>query len=248
MATATAAGARLPAERSYYVAMVGLIWVLVLWGFSQSFFLRPFFPKFVSPPEPIFYVHGALFVGWLALLGIQTMLIATGETRAHRRLGLVGFALVPLMLAMGLYAATFGAFRPTGFSDIPGTTTSHFFGVLVVWIVVFTLFAGLALLLRKQPQTHKRLMLLAAIVLAEAAVTRTPPLTFPTSYNENVAFWVTAILLIPMVAWDLLTMKRLHPATLWGGLAFLAYGPLREAFADTSTWRSIGSWAVHLIP
>ncbi|HEV2364696.1 MAG TPA: hypothetical protein VGS12_10935 [Caulobacteraceae bacterium] len=246
MATATMAGARLPAERIYHVSMVALIWALVLWGFSQSFFLRPLFPKVVTTPEPVFYVHGALFVGWLALLGIQTMLIATGETRAHRRLGLVGFAIVPLMLAMGLYVATFGANRPSGFTDIPGTTTSHFFGVLVVWMLVFTGFAGLGLVLRKRPQAHKRLMLLAAIVLAEAGVTRTQPLTL-TTYNENLAFLATATLLIPMVAWDLATLRRLHPATLWGGLAFLAYGPLREVFADTPAWRSVGSWAVHLI-
>ena len=38
-----------------------------------------------------------------------------------------------------------------------------------------------------------------------------------------------------------------HPrirATLWGGLAFLAYGPLREMAAATPAWRAVGKWAM----
>jgi hypothetical protein len=233
----------LSAERAFYASMVGVIWLLVFWGFSQSFFLRPFFPHSLSPAEPIFYVHGGLFVAWLGLLAMQTWLIGSGETSAHRRLGLLGFALVPLMLAMGLYAATVGAHRPTGYTGVPDPPL-HFFGVIVAMLAAFCAFAATALMLRGRPQAHKRLMLLAAIVLAEAGVMRIPPFaTLPVVFS----FWATALLLVPLAAWDGMTMKRLHPATLWGGLGFLAYGSLREAAASTPAWQSTAAWAVHLL-
>jgi uncharacterized membrane protein YozB (DUF420 family) len=232
----------LTAERRFYLGMVAAIWAVVLVGFAQSFFLRPFFPKVLAAPEPIFYIHGALFLSWLALLAVQTSLIATGDVAAHRRLGLIGFGLAPLMLFMGLYAATLGARRPTGFTGVP-EPAMHFFGVLTWMMAAFIAFAGLALLLRRRPQTHKRLMLLAAIVLAEAGVTRFPWPPISTAPSEMIAFWATVPLLIPLAVWDLATLKRLHPATLWGGLAFVVYGPLRGLASSTPIWGAVGRWA-----
>lgn len=243
MTAAALARVGLPAERRFYLGMMAAIWAVVLVGFAQSFFLRPFFPKVVAPVEPIFYIHGALFFSWLTLLAIQTTLIATGDTAAHRRLGLAGFVLAPLMLVMGLYAATLAARRPTGFTGVVDPPL-HFYGVLVVWIAVFFVFAGLALLWRKRPQTHKRLMLLAALILAEAGITRFPVAPINTAATEIVAFWFTVPFLIPLVVWDFATLRRLHPATLWGGLAFLAYGPLREMAAATPVWGAAGKWAM----
>jgi uncharacterized membrane protein YozB (DUF420 family) len=139
--TATSlARAGLPAERRFYLGMIVAIWAVVLVGFARSFFLRPFFPKVVAPTEPIFYIHGALFLTWFALLVVQTSLMSTGDTAAHRRLGLVGFVLAPLMLVMGLYAATLAARRPTGFVGVVDPPL-HFYGVLVVWMLAFIIFA-----------------------------------------------------------------------------------------------------------
>jgi uncharacterized membrane protein YozB (DUF420 family) len=246
MTAASLTRAGLPAERRFFLGMMLAIWAIVLAGFAQSFFLRPFFPKVLAAPEPIFYIHGALFLTWFLLLAVQTSLISTGDTAAHRRLGLAGFVLVPLMLAMGLYAATVAARRPTGFTGV-ADAPMHFYGVLVIWMLMFVTFAGLALLWRRKPQIHKRLMLLATFNLAEAAVTRFPVPPINTAATEIVAFWATAPLLIPLVVWDLTTLKRLHPATLWGGLAFLVYGPLREAAAATPAWHALGKWGMSLL-
>ena len=238
--------AGLPAERRFYLGMMAAIWAVVLVGFAQTFFLRPLFPKAPSAAEPIFYIHGALFLSWMALFAIQTTLIATGDTAAHRRLGLIGFVLAPLMLVMGLYAATVGARRPTGFTGVPEPAI-HFYGVLVVWIALFFALAGLALLWRSRPQTHKRLMLLAAISLAEAGVTRFPWPPISTAPSEMTAFWMTMVLLVPLVGWDLATLRRPHPATLWGGLALIASGPLRDWAAATPAWHSLGKSAMALL-
>jgi hypothetical protein len=86
--------------------------------------------------------------------------------------------------------------------------------------------------------------LLAAINLAEAGVTRFQVVPINTAATEIVAFWATTPLLVPLVVWDFATLKRLHPATLWGGLAFLIYGPLREMVAATPAWQALGRWAM----
>lgn len=244
MSEATMARPGLPAERIFFLSMMGVIFLIVFSGFSQSVFLRPLFPNVVAPHEPLFYVHGAIFFAWVSLFITQVSLIAAGNTARHRTLGTAGFVLVPVMLGIGLYGGLVAAHRPTGFTGVSDPPL-HFLGLLVAMLAMFVTYASLGLYWRGSPQTHKRMMLLAAIVLAEAGVTR-----WPIDYiaaSEQHAFYVTAILLLPLFAWDLYSLRRLHPATLWGGLAFLAYGPLRDILASTAWWQQIANWAVGLV-
>jgi hypothetical protein len=44
------------------------------------------------------------------------------------------------------------------------------------------------------------------------------------------------VFLLAVVAWDLATIRRLHPATLWGGLLLVVSQPLRLAIAGTEPW------------
>src|SRR5512138_219552 len=49
--------------------------------------------------HPMAVVHITLFSGWLALFLVQTLLVATGRSRLHRRLGVVAATVAGLMLA-----------------------------------------------------------------------------------------------------------------------------------------------------
>ena len=62
MATATVMGARprWTAERRFYTGIAIAMALVAYIGFARSFFLRPFFPEWPAPAEPIFVVHGAL--------------------------------------------------------------------------------------------------------------------------------------------------------------------------------------------
>ena len=44
-----------------------------------------------------------------------------------------------------------------------------------------------------------------------------------------------------LVAFDLATRRKLHPATLWAGGAFLLSEPLRIAIGQTAVWRSFAT-------
>ena len=40
---------------------------------------------------------------------------------------------------------------------------------------------------------------------------------------------------------------RLHPVTLWGGLAVILIHPVRMLVAGTDSWLSFAGWAIHLL-
>jgi len=233
----------LPAERVFYLSMVGALWAGVVLGFSRSFILRPLFPNAHGAPEPYFYAHGFLFLGWLALLATQAGLVSAGNLRLHRRLGVAGVVMVPLMTVVATVGGLIAARRPGGFIDIPAPPL-EFLIVPITNIVAFVGLAGAALLLRGSPQTHKRLMLLATIAIAEAAVARWPVEAIAT--NPQIGFWVTCLYIVPLAVWDLTSRRRLHWATLIGGAVVIAQGPARD-FATTPAWHAFATWATGLL-
>ena len=72
MATLSVTGARWSPERVFYLSMTLAIALSVYVGFARSFFLRPLFPTWPSPAEPVIYLHGALFSSWCVLLVVQS--------------------------------------------------------------------------------------------------------------------------------------------------------------------------------
>ena len=50
------------------------------------------------------HIHAAVYVSWLILLTIQTVLIGRGSVALHRRLGWFGAGLAVLVVLMGLVA------------------------------------------------------------------------------------------------------------------------------------------------
>ena len=121
----------LPAERVFYLSMVGALWAGVVLGFSRSFILRPLFPNAHGAPEPYFYAHGFLFLGWLALLATQAGLVSAGNLRLHRRLGVAGVVMVPLMTVV---CPGTGVAKPVAGANVSTSTVA-----LVAWTATLPL-------------------------------------------------------------------------------------------------------------
>src|SRR6185295_836806 len=98
----------------------------------------------------------------------------------------------------------------------------QFLTVPIADIVVFAVLASLALYFRREPQTHKRFIILAAISLTEAGIARWPFESYLT--NPQLAFWTKTLLVVPLVVWDAVTLRRVHWATLAGGVLIVAEG------------------------
>ena len=224
-------------ERRFYTGMGIAILAAVFLGFADTYYLRAWYPESaaVSPPESFFYaVHGALFSAWFVLFVAQTGLVAARRTDLHRMLGLAGVALAVAMVVTGVYGGLIAAVRPGGFVGIP-LPGWQFLVVPAVDAAMFAVLIALAVAWRGDAQSHKRLMLLASICLITAAVAR-----WPVSFGSAqllAAFVLADLFLVPLVIRDWLTRGRLHPVTLWGGLAILVSQPLRMVLSGTSAWR-----------
>lgn len=229
------------AEHRFYVGMSLAILAVVLLGFSRSFFLRPFFPahQASTPPERFFYaVHGVLFGLWVALLVTQSALVATRRVAWHRRLGWAGAVLAALMVVAGVVAVRMAALRPGGFMGIP-LPPAQFALIPLADMVLFPLFVTLAIVMRGDALAHKRFMLVASINLAGAAVARIPLLP---PGNPLVFFGGTDLFFVPLIGWDVWSLRRIHGATLVGTLVTVASQPLRLLLSGTAVWASFARW------
>jgi len=121
-----------------------------------------------------------------------------------------------------------------------GRIPAQFFVVPIGGVVVFPTLVAAALIFRKNLDAHKRLMLIATTELLTAGVGRWPVIWRSSTF---VNYAVTDILvLLPLMSYDLLTRRRVHAATAWGGLFLIATQAVRTAIGQTDTWIAIANW------
>ena len=235
-------------ERNFYTGITLAIAVGVFVGFAQTFYLRPMFPEAAefAAPERFFYYHGAVFTAWIVLIVAQAFLIRSRNVALHRKLGTVGVGLAVVLVVIGIYGALLAANRPGGFIGIP-MDPAAFLIVPVLDMVLFGLFVGLAVYWRDRPQAHKRLMVLATLSIAQAAFVRIWPPFLGEFAGPIMQMLLTFLLISAMVAWDLRTTRRLHPATLWAGIPLFISQPLRIPLGETDAWTAIGHWMMRLV-
>jgi uncharacterized membrane protein YozB (DUF420 family) len=205
-------------DRLFFTGMA-LASVLILYlGFLPSYFHR----SAELPPLTLLYqLHGALFTAWIALLVAQIALVAGGRTDIHRMLGVAGAVLAAVIFIVGIAVSVETLRRNSG---PPGGDPRKFFAIPMGDIIVFGVLVGAAVLQRQQPETHKRLMLLATISLLTAAIAR-----FLRQLGMGGApnlFFGTDVFVLALVLYDLVVRSRVHPATLWGGAVVVGFKPL----------------------
>jgi hypothetical protein len=184
-------------ERAFFLGMILLTTAIVLWGFAPSFFLRGMVPlslhSYLDPPlQPIrwlYIAHGLVFTVWVALGLTQAVLVASGRTGLHRRLGRIAFVLAPALVVMGLAASGYATVH--GFHDAP-LPAATFSAVPLFSLALYSAFVTAGLAARRQPQAHKRWMLFAMIVIAAAGWDRIDalnPLACPPGFRPSSSSW-----------------------------------------------------------
>ena len=88
-------------------------------------------------------------------------------------------------------------------------------------------------------------MLLASVNLLAAGIARWPFAVM--AAGPPMYFGLTDVFIVALVAWDFASRGRLHPVTLWGGLAILVSQPLRLVLMGTGAWLAFARWAVGLL-
>ncbi|MEO7387764.1 MAG: hypothetical protein ABIX37_12565 [Gammaproteobacteria bacterium] len=231
------------AEHRFFTGMALALLATVVVGFSRSFFLRPLFPDWHSPSETIFYVHGAMFTAWIVFLVAQTVLVAGGRSDLHRRIGPVGAVFAIAMVILGTLGALVAARRATGFVDVP-VPPLQFLAIPIFDMILFATFAWIAIAQRRNPQNHKRWILLATVNLVTAAIARWPGVD---SLGLPGYFALTDFFVVALATWDYRTRGRLHPVTLWAGVVIIVSQPLRLVISGTPGWLACADWATGLL-
>jgi hypothetical protein len=196
---------------SFHFVMALLMLAAVIYGFSQTIDDNLLHP---SIPRPrLLYVHAALFSAWIALYILQTGLIASGNTVLHRRLGAawvaVGAALPIVAIAVGIVMRRFRVIHGES-SDIT------FIGIILWDAVAFGTLFLLAVLCRRRPEYHRRLMFLATCSLMTGPVSRFPLVThyFPSTnfFGYDLIGGYTGVVALVLIAMtrDLIVQHRVH--------------------------------------
>ena len=225
-------------DRRFYGGMSVALALTVFAGFSATYYLPIFTgaPKATLSGRPftwLVHVHAVLFTTWVLLFIVQTALVASRRVAVHRRLGVAGAVLAAVMVIVGTTLAVEAAAHGAA---PPGADPLEFLVIPIFDMVLFTGFVIAAMTLRRDSQTHKRLMLMAYISIMVAAVARLPgviasgPLAF---------FGLTFVFVVIAGTYDFMTRQRVHKAYLWGGGIFLASQPLRLLISRTGAWHAL---------
>lgn len=164
-------GFTLVIRRGFYVGLAVLIAAVAVAGFWPTYW-GPLFSGTLDL-HWLLHLHGIVFTSWLVLLVVQTVLVYRRRTELHQRMGkFVGFGWGVLVITIGL-AVAFGTISPAvgrEFDDLRDFLAS--FVITLPSIFAFGVLFGAALLYRKRPAIHKRLMIVATLALLSAATAR----------------------------------------------------------------------------
>ena len=226
-----------PRSRFYAVVAIALA-ATVVFGFARTYYLRPLFD--LPPLERLVHLHGLTFTAWIALLVVQTRLVAARRVDLHRKLGLAGVALAALILIVGFFTIAGRAAVPRVHPS--GLTPSQFTIVGMTSLALFAAFFSLAIAFRKRAALHKRFIVLAMIAALTPASSRILTLFGLREY------FVLLVPVIPVafVGWclarDWVRERVVHPVYLYGGIVIAAAWPLRLAAGRAEWYQPIGEW------
>lgn len=244
------AQARLLSDRRFFVSMAFAMAAATLVGFGPTYFFAALNDAPTPVLTPAIHLHGALCTAWVFLLIVQTTLIAAGRRDIHRKLGIAGGVVAATVFASGLYVALHSQRRIHTASNADTFADPYVFLIFPISsITLFAVFVGLALLKRREADSHKRLMLLATMSLVIPALAR-----IVTQANGLLGLTFVPVVgavvlvngfLIAMAAHDFHTRGRLHPVTLWGGGFLLLSEPLRFLIGFSAPWQELArAWMV----
>ena len=220
-----------PRRGRFFVVIALFMIALVLIGFWPSYFGPLLSGNAVRPW--VIHLHGIVFIGWMTLLLAQVGLVALGRTAAHKKIGNLGMVYGAAVLVMGLVV---GFAAPILHVAAGEWTTDRAAGFLLIILGDMALFGGFfvaAMIYRRKPEIHKRLILLATVALLFAAVGRMNFLPLPAAPFV----WLSPVLIA--MGYDFATCRRVDKVYVLG-VVILLVGACRLLIVESEVWLRIG--------
>jgi hypothetical protein len=223
-------------DRQFFLAMTILLLAVVAIGFAPSYYLAGVFRA--PLPSPMVHVHGAVFSSWMVLLLVQTGLISAKRIGWHRNLGVAGFLLAGVMVAVAILTAADLAAR---LKAVPNSEpVLSFLVVPFVDAFDFAVLAGFAYALRKNPAAHKRLIIIATAGISGAAFFRWHvAILFHDGYAAYAASYIFLLLL---ATYDLWSTHKIHRATIWGSAFLVFMEQISRFIGPSAPWHTFVRW------
>lgn len=227
-------------DRDFFLFMVALIWLGIAMGFVPEIAAHI---RMHKPAYPlIVHIHATAFVGWLGLLTTQVVLIRSGRADIHRKLGVFGATLAPIMVVLGLAASWIVDRLHFGLPN----SHPQFLAIQIADVLNFGVLAAAAIVWRKTASAHKRLILLATIFIADAGFARwlgdsvEKVVGFGSLWQDWMVFYVYDLILVTIIgAYDFLTRRRLHPAFVAGSAFGLSVQVIAAWLYGSPWWKLV---------
>jgi hypothetical protein len=213
-------------------------------GFSTTYFIPMSRGSFAAPA--IVHIHGISAITWVSLVLGQALLVRTGRTRLHMKIGQAALPTAVVIWASGILTSAWASRRdlpaqgPAAEASLTGTVTG---------LSLFLAFVTAGYLTRKQPAAHKRWIALATIAVLWPAVTRWRHLLPPMSRPDIVlGMFVANVPILVAMLRDRLRYGAVHPVWLLGGTFWFVEQGLEVATFETHWGAPIGRALLQLLP
>lgn len=156
-----------PSGEPFFVSMGLLLFCIVVAGFGASMFSKP---GGVWSLPLLYHLHGFIFLSWFFLFTLQASFVRNQKLQRHQTVGKLSCVLAIGMLVTGYFMMR------TAYNDADFRigTNSHDASMMfpITDLVNFSIAFVLGLYHRANAITHKRLLLLAGILILDPAVAR----------------------------------------------------------------------------
>ncbi len=225
-------------EHKFFL-LVGLMCpILVIVGFSKNYYLRPFFPEMGPLYSDLVRFHAAVMTTWILLFAAQAWLVSAKKIKLHMKLGFAGVGLAVLVLVTGYLVAIGSAQRG---NSVPGIPPLEFLIIPIADLVLYVIFFGGAIYLRKSPAEHKRLMLLSAANFLPPAAARMP-IPALQALGPLWLFGLPIVLTIAALIYDTWRNRKVNKVFLAGSILLIASFPMRMWLGGTEAWLRLATW------
>jgi uncharacterized membrane protein YozB (DUF420 family) len=229
------------------VAFLGL----TVWAFWPSYFSRLF-----EQPTLLHHAHGIVLTLWLVLLVAQAQLIRTQRRSLHRRLGKVSYVLAPaVVIVTAAFVHQRMAPALAGFEELPAPAL-HSLALMLLSLVAFAVFYGLAIAKRRDSQAHARWMVCTVLPMFTPVTDRLiaahlqPLIGLLPRIDGNpvlpvVGFAAADLILLALTWWDWRANRRLDvfPVAL---AVLLVYHVGTLTLHRVPAWNAFGAWFLGL--
>lgn len=230
---------RTSSRSRFFLYMAFAFLAIALIGFSTTYFLPLSRGAFSAPP--IIHVHGVLLFGWLLLFIAQSSLIHNRSFVTHRQLGVFGATLCVGIVISGVLVGLHATRRDLAAGGGDDFVLGQFVNVLIE-MLLFGALVTAAIVLRRDGESHKRLLLLATISALGPAWLRFRHLLPAVPYPFVMFSLLADSLLLIAIARDHFAIKRVHPVYLWAGGAMVAIHIVELLASTSAPWVRLSRW------